>query len=304
MGGAMAIYRAGPGDGPVWLTGGSSGIGRALALDLAREGWTVAVTTRPQDLLDGVVDEAAGLAGKILPFYCDVTDEAGMARTVEAIEAQAGAIVLAVFNAGTYVPVHAEALSLSAFRTTYEVNLFGVLHGMIPAVAAMRKRGRGHIVLVGSVTAYFGWPTTGAYGATKAALNVMADSLRFDFVKMNIRLQIINPGFVDTPLSAKNSFVMPGLMPVDRAADRMMRTIRSGGYETTFPRRLTWGLKLMRLLPRNVLFAFLNYVTRWKGRPLMPGRSWERDDLEALRPQMRDIPKQDKRSRWRARRAR
>ena len=286
----MAIYRAGPSDGVAWLTGGSTGIGRALALDLAREGWTVAVTTREQDRLDDLVDEASGVPGKILPFYCDVTDESGMARTVEAIEANAGKVVLAIFNAGTYFPVHGEALSLSAFRKTYDVNLFGALHGMIPAVEAMRKRGRGQIVLVGSVTAYFGWPSTGAYGATKAALNLMADSLRFDFDKMNIRLQIINPGFVDTPLAAKNSFVMPALMPVEQASARMMKAIRSGGFETTFPRRLTWGLKLLRLLPRDVVHHFLSYVTRWKGRPLMPGRSWEDDGLENLRPHMRELP--------------
>ena len=288
----MAIYRAGPRDGVVWLTGGSSGMGRALALDLARAGWTVAVTTREQDPIDDLVDEAAGAAGKIQPFHCDVTDEAGMARTVEAIEANAGPIVLAIFNAGTYFPIHAEALSLSAFRKTYEVNLFGVLNGMIPAVAAMQKRGRGQIVLIGSVTAYSGWPSTGAYGATKAALNLMADSLRFDFDKMNIRLQIINPGFVDTQLAAKNNFVMPGLMSVEKASARMMKAIRSGGFETTFPRRLTWGLKLLRLLPRDVVHAFLSYVTRWKSRPLMPGRSWEGGEHEGLRPHMRELPEE------------
>ncbi len=268
----MAIYRADPTQGVAWLTGGSAGIGRALALDLAREGYTVAVTTREHDPIDSVITKAAGLSGKILPFYCDVTDETGMARTVEAIENTAGPIVLAVFNAGAYTPVHAESLDLSAFRRCYDVNLFGVLHGLVPTVAAMQKRGRGHIVLMGSVSAYFGWPTTAAYGATKAAINVMAESLRFDFDKMNIRIQVMNPGFVDTPLSAQNQFVMPGLMPAAKASERILKAIRKGGFETTFPRRQTWGIKLLRHLPRSFVYRFLNCVTVWRARPLMPGK--------------------------------
>lgn len=268
----MAIYRADPKHGVAWITGGSTGIGRKLALDLAREGYTVAVTTREQDPIDRVIEEAAGFPGKILSFHCDVTDESGMARTVEAIETAAGPIVLAVFNAGTYVPVHGEELNMRSFRTTYDVNLFGVLNGLIPTVRQMQKRSRGHIVLVGSVTSYFGWPTLAAYGATKAALNNMADALRYDFVKMNIRIQIMNPGFVNTQLAAKNVYLMPALMPVDKASARMLKAIKSGGFETTFPRRLTWGLKFLRMMPREVIFSFMNYATRWKSYPLMPGR--------------------------------
>jgi NAD(P)-dependent dehydrogenase (short-subunit alcohol dehydrogenase family) len=271
----MAIYRADKQHGIAWITGGSTGIGRELALDLAREGWTVAVTSRPDDPIEPVIEAAAGMPGKILPFYCDVTDQPGMEATVDAIEKEAGPIVLAVFNAGVYIPMHGEALDLANFRKTYEVNLFGVLHGLIPAVARMQRRTRGHIVLMGSVTAYFGWPSLAAYGATKAALNNMADALRYDFVKMNIRIQIINPGFVDTPLAAKNTHFTPYLMPVEKASRRMMKAIHSGGHETTFPWRLTWGLKFLRAWPHELLFAFMNYVTRWRGHPLMPGRKRE-----------------------------
>jgi len=270
--GNMAIYRADRTHGIAWVTGGATGIGRQFALDLAREGWTVAVTSREEDPIEPVIEAAAGFPGKILAFYCDVTDEAGMATTVDAIEREAGPIVLGVFNAGVYIPLHGEALDLENFRTTYEVNLFGVLHGLIPAVARMQKRSRGHIVLMGSVTSYFGWPTLAAYGATKAALNNMAEALRYDFEKMNIRIQIINPGFVDTSLAKKNTYLMPALMPVEKASQRMMKAICSGGYETTFPWRLTWGLKFLRAWPHEPLFAFMNFVTRWRSYPLMPGR--------------------------------
>jgi short-subunit dehydrogenase len=98
----------------------------------------------------------------------------------------------------------------------------------------------------------------------------MAEALRYDFVKMNIRIQVFNPGFVDTPLAAKNDFLMPALMPVEKASARMLKAIKSGGFEVTFPRRLTWGLKFLRLFPSSFIFGFINYATRWKARPLMP----------------------------------
>lgn len=265
----MAIYRARPEDGVAWITGGSTGIGRSLALDLAGQGYTVAVTAREQAEIDAVIKDAQGKAGRVLAFVCDVTDEKRMAETVVAIEETAGPIVLAVFNAGTYAPTEGENLDGEHFRSTYAVNLFGILNGLIPVVERMKSRSRGHVVLVGSVTAYFGMPTTAAYGSTKAALNVMAEALRFDFVKMNVRIQVMNPGFVDTPLAAKNKFKMPALMPVDKASARMAEAIRSGGFETTFPRRFTWLVKLVAMLPRDGIFALMNYATRWKGRPLI-----------------------------------
>lgn len=269
----MSIYRADPKHGVAWITGGSTGIGRALALDLAREGYTVAVTVREYDPIDDLIGEAAALVGSIRSFPCDVTDEAGMARIVGRIETEAGPIVLAIFNAGHYAPTYGEDLSIQNFRSTYEVNLFGVLNGMVPAVHRMQGRQRGHIVLIGSITAYFGWPTSAAYGATKAALNNMAEALHYDFVKMNIRIQIFNPGFVNTPLAAKNTIAIPpALMPVEKASKRMLQAIKTGGFEAHFPRRLTWGLKFLSKMPKRFIFQLINFLTRWKGRPLLHRR--------------------------------
>ncbi|RUV11834.1 oxidoreductase, partial [Mesorhizobium sp. M5C.F.Ca.IN.020.32.2.1] len=93
-------------------------------------------------------------------------------------------------------------------------------------------------------------------------------SLKYDFDKMNVRIQVINPGFVDTPLTEKNLLPMPGLMPVNRASRRMARGIKSGGFEVTFPRRLSWGLKLLRILPRPFCRWVISTATRWKARPL------------------------------------
>lgn len=264
----MGLYLANPQDGIAWITGGSTGIGRALVLDLAREGYTVAVTARGGDELAGLAAETAGLPGRVMPFPGDVTDAPAMEAIVAAIEADLGPIVLAVFNAGIYLPTRGERLDVQNFVRTYEVNLFGVVNGLVPVVERMRERRRGQIAITGSVSSYFGWPTTGAYGATKAALNNMAESLKFDFDKMNIRIQVINPGFVDTPLTERNAFRMPALMPADDASRRIVRALRSGRFETTFPRRFTWPLKLLRLLPQPLVFHFINRATGWAKRPL------------------------------------
>jgi NAD(P)-dependent dehydrogenase (short-subunit alcohol dehydrogenase family) len=195
-----------------------------------------------------------------------------MADTVEAIERDVGPIMLAILNAGAYVPIAGENMSVRKFRRTFEINIMGVIHGLVPAVRHMRERGRGQVVLVGSISAYFGWPTTAAYGASKAALNQIGESLKFDLDKLNIRIQVANPGFIDTPLVRHNEFHMPALMTTDDAARRMIRGMRGCGFEISFPRRLTWPLKLLSILPRPFCHWLLNRATRWQKRPMSFGR--------------------------------
>ena len=262
----MTLYRAKPQDGVAWITGASTGIGRQLALDLAREGYTVAVTARDQERMDTLAKEAEATPGRIVGYLCDVTDEPGMDRTVAQIETDLGPIVLAVFNAGNYYPTHGERLDVYNFRSTIEVNLMGVINGLVPVADRMRDRGFGHVAIVGSVTSYLGLPSAAAYGGTKAAINSVAQSLRYDFDKLNIRIQMFNPGFVDTPLTKKNKFSMPALMAVEDAAKRMVEGIRSGGFEVTFPRRLTWGLKVLSLLPHELSYRLLRRMTGWDKR--------------------------------------
>jgi NAD(P)-dependent dehydrogenase (short-subunit alcohol dehydrogenase family) len=264
----MTLYRANPKDGVAWITGGSSGLGRALAKDLANQGYAVAVTSLPEDPADTLIVETAQMSGHVKSFPCDVTDEQGMARTAAAIEEQMGPIVLAVFNAGNYIATPGENLVVRDFHRSFAVNYFGIVNGVVPVVELMRVRGRGHVVLVGSVTAFSGWPTTAAYGGTKAAINILAESLKYDFDKMNIRVQVINPGFVDTPLTEKNKLPMPGLMPVHRASRRMARGIRKGGFEVTFPYHISWPLKLLGLLPRPIGRFVIGLTTHWWARPL------------------------------------
>lgn len=241
-----------------WITGASSGIGRELALALARRGIVVAASARSRDALEALAAEAGAdpRSARILPTPLDVTDRTAVAAAAEAvIRVFRGPPDLVVLNAGTYLPMAAETFDAARFRTQVEVNLMGTVHmleALLPACLAAR---RGHIAIVASVAGYRGLPTSAAYGATKAALINLAESLKYDCDRAGVKLQLVNPGFVETPLTAKNEFAMPHLMPVGKAVARMIAGLQRGRFEITFPRRFTWQLKLLRLLPYRLYFA-------------------------------------------------
>ncbi len=267
----MTSFTATPADGSAWVTGASSGIGKALALDLAREGFTVFATARSEDALKELAGQSAGLKGRIIAAAGDVTDTGAMAEIAGRIDAEANGLALAVFNAGVYLPVHGETLKVEDFDKSFAVNLSGVVNGLVPAIERMKARGRGQIAIVSSVTGYGGMPTSAAYGATKAALINMAESLKFDLDKFGVRIQVINPGFVDTPATADNAFEMPALLQPEEAAKRIASGLKSGSFEITFPRRFTYVLKALQFLPYPAYFWLMNAATGWKKRPLETG---------------------------------
>ena len=266
----MTDFVAHPEMGLAWVTGASSGIGRALALRLVKEGFNVVVTARDHEKLVQLQHESPG-PGKVIVLDGDVTDPRDMERILAAIEYEHGSMVLAVLNAGVYVAVHGEDLHREDFEKTFAVNLNGTVNCLLPAVRHMKARGHGQIAIVSSVTGYGGLPTSAAYGATKAALINMAESLKFDLDKVGVRLQIINPGFVETAATAKNAFPMPALVSAEVAADRIAEGLKSSGFEITFPRRFTYVMKLLNLLPYGLYFWLINRATGWKTRPLVTG---------------------------------
>jgi NAD(P)-dependent dehydrogenase (short-subunit alcohol dehydrogenase family) len=254
-------YRASPNDGLAWITGASTGIGRALSLDLARDGYLVVLTARSADKLESLKSEIVALGGKAVTAVGDVTDEKAMAELVDRIEIEHGAIALAVFNAGNYWPTDGTRLDIEAFRKTYDINVFGVLNGLVPLVERYKRRGRGHAVIVSSVSGYAGLPKAAAYASSKAAMINMAECLKFDFDKMGLGIQVVNPGFIDTPLTEKNDFPMPFLMPVEKASRRLADGLKSQSFEITFPRRFTFMLKLICKLPYPLYFWLVGRST-------------------------------------------
>ncbi len=241
------------GNGIAWITGAGKGIGRGLANRLAEDGWTVAASARTREDLDSLAAEAAN--GRIRPFPLDVTDRAAMERTLAGIEAELGLPELVVLNAGTHVPVTAESFSVDALRTLVETNLMGTVYGLAELLPRFIQRRGGQIAVVASVAGYRGLPTSAGYGATKAALINMCEALKPDLDRHGVRLSVINPGFVKTPLTDRNKFPMPFLITVDEAVGYIIRGLDRGDFEIAFPRRFVFLMKLLRLLPNRLLFA-------------------------------------------------
>ncbi len=241
--------------GCAWITGASTGLGRALALRLAREGWTVVASARSGDKLDALSREANGLPGTIAAEPLDVTDRDAVAASVERVEAAHGAIALAVMNAGAHQPMTGADFGTEAFRALVELNLMGVVHALDAVLPRMIGRGAGHIAIVASMAGYRGLPTACAYGATKAAVGNMAEALRPELEHRGVKLQLVNPGFVKTPLTESNRFPMPFLMEVEDAAEAFYRGLQSDRFEIIFPRRFAYIMKALGMLPYPLLFA-------------------------------------------------
>lgn len=240
-----------------WITGASSGIGRALAIRLAETGRRVVVSARSREALANLAATTPG----IVPWPLDVTDVAAVTAAVPAIEKQVGPIGLAVLNAGTHRPTPASRFAASEVRALVEVNLMGVVHCLEAALSAMRPRGAGHIAVVASVVGYRGLPSAAGYGATKAALINMCEALKPECDALGLKLQLVCPGFVETPLTERNDFPMPFLIPVHQAVDRLVAGLASDAFEITFPRRFALLLKLARVLPYRFYFPLIRRIT-------------------------------------------
>jgi NAD(P)-dependent dehydrogenase (short-subunit alcohol dehydrogenase family) len=259
----MNISTMKPSDGVAWLTGASSGIGKATALELARRGWTVCITARRLEELEAISADASGLSGRIVAHAGDVTDAAGIAALVETIERVHGPIALAFFNAGVAPYTRAGALDIDAFRLALDVNVLGAANGLSPVLARMGERKKGQVAVNASVAGYRGLPKAAAYGASKAAAIHLCEALKFDCDNLGITMQVVNPGFIDTPLTKKNDFPMPFLMSMDDAAKRVVDGFERGRFEIIFPKRLAFILKLMRLLPYSWYFPLVARQTGW-----------------------------------------
>ncbi len=248
--------------GRVWITGGGTGIGRALALHMARKGWQVAISGRREEPLRETQSLASDALGEIECFPCDVTDHDDMLKAIGDIEAAMGELDMVVLNAGTYAGEKEQRFSVELFRQVYDTNVMGVVHGIDAVLPGFYARKGGQIVIVASVAGYSGLPVAAAYGSSKAALINMAESLRLDLEPRGITVTLVCPGFVRTPLTEQNTFPMPFLMDPKDAAKQMYEGIMSGSFEVTFPKALAVPLKLMRMLPYSLYFPLTRKATQ------------------------------------------
>jgi short-subunit dehydrogenase len=239
-----------------WITGGSSGIGAAIAANLASKGVRVAISGRDTDKLLQV----AGNSTLISPYALDVRNAAAVAEIFQQVEEDAGPLDLIIAGAGIYAPVTAGSIRPEQFAEMIEVNYLGAVHVLAACLPSFRRRGRGQVGLIASVAGYRGLPKAAAYGPTKAALINLAESLQPELAAEGVRLSVINPGFVSTPMTAANDFPMPFVMEPAQAAQRTIDGLRRGRYEVAFPRRFAIMLKALRLLPAGLHVALMRRV--------------------------------------------
>ncbi len=240
----------------VWLLGASTGIGRALAEALHARGAQVFVSARGEAALQTLAAAHPGVQVRAV----DATDAEAVAHIAAEIANQGG-IDCAVYCAGHYRAQRATAFDLQDMLQHERVNYTGALHLLAAVLPRMLARGIGHISLVSSVAGYRGLPNGLAYGPTKAALINLAETLYIDLSDRGIGVSLINPGFVETPLTAQNEFEMPALISPQQAADAILHGWRQGHFEIHFPRRFTLGVKLLSLLPFRLYQAAVRRIT-------------------------------------------
>lgn len=244
----------------VWLVGASSGIGRAVAAQLHAQGAQVIVSARQQALLAAFAHEHPGSQAVVL----DVTDAQAVLDVAARLQTESP-LDLVCYCAGHYTLMRADALALPELLRHQQVNLTGALHvlaAVVPGLLASAQAGHApHLSLVASVAGWRGLPQSLAYGPTKAALINLAETLFLDLRPQGVGVSVVNPGFVDTPLTRQNDFTMPALLTPEQAAQAMLRGWGRGAFELHFPRRFTLWLKLLRVLPYRWYFPLVHRMT-------------------------------------------
>ena len=243
----------------IWITGASSGIGKAVAEKFASEGWMVAASARRQEILNKMAENQ-----NIFAYPLDVTQKENVTKTFNNIIEDFKNVDICLFCSGTYDPKLEQEINIEQNKFVMETNYFGVLNCIKAVETYFKNKKTGQISIVSSVAAYRGLPNSSGYGPSKAALTNLTESIYFDFKKHNVKISLVSPGFIKTPLTDKNEFPMPFIRSPEFAADKIFQGLtKKNIFEIHFPLGLTLTLKFLRILPyRLYLFLIDKFVKR------------------------------------------
>ena len=245
----------------IWITGGSTGIGKALAIKFAQEGWNVAISARRENLLKEISD----MNSNISSFPLDVTDKSKCTEVFKSIIDKFGSLDICFFSTGTWDPKKEKDIDLDQIENVFKVNFFGTLNSIKCVERYFKDKQSGIITIVSSIAGYRGLPNSTGYGPSKSALNNLAESLYFDFKKSNVRVCLVSPGFIKTPMTDKNDFKMPFLKTTEYAANKIYNgLVNSNVFEIHFPKSLTLILKIFSFLPSKIYFGLVGKMTKYQ----------------------------------------
>lgn len=242
----------------IWIIGASSGIGAAVARALAKQGARLLLSARREDRLTALAQETGGQ--DILAL--DIADAAAVSNAVDTMSASNALPDIVINFAAIYKPMSFDNLEPERTADIIKVNLAGSFYLAAALVPQYRRLGRGKIVLCGSVAGFCGLPNGQPYSATKAGIINLAESLRAELHGTGVAVQVINPGFVRTDLTAQNDFDMPAMIEPDEAAAHIVRGLNSNRFDIHFPKRFTLWMKFLRILPYGIYFRCMRFLQK------------------------------------------
>ncbi len=247
----------------IWITGASTGIGKALALRFANEGWNVAGSARRKNLLEDLHKEN----NNIYPYPLDVTNSEDCKSVSKDIIEKFGDIEISFFCTGIHDPKSEIKFNLEKIRKIMEVNYFGTINSVNSVYEYYSNKKSGQISIVSSVAGYRGLPAAGAYCASKSALSSYAESLYFDMKRKNVRVSLVSPGFIKTPMTDQNDFPMPFIKSPEFAAERIFNgLLKEKSFEIHFPKIFTFIMKIIQILPNWLYFGAINFGNKFMKR--------------------------------------
>jgi len=239
----------------IWITGASSGIGKALSIKFAQEGWIVAASARRE----GLLQELNRINKNIHSFPLDVTNPEQCKKVFENIIKKFSDIEISIFGTGIHDPNSEKKFNLEKIREIMEVNYFGTLNSINSVYDYYNDKKSGQISVISSVAGYRGLPAAGAYCASKSALTSFTESLRFEMTRKNVRVSLVSPGFIKTPMTDQNDFPMPMIKSPEFAAEQIyIGLTKKTGFEIHFPKAFTFFLKFLRILPYGIYFKLID----------------------------------------------
>ena len=245
----------------IWITGGSTGIGKALAIKFAKEGWNVAISARRENLLKEIADQYNNISS----FPLDVTDKSKCKEVFNNIREKFDQIDICFFSTGTWNPRKEKDIDVEQIEDVFKINFFGTLNSIKAVEEYFKNKKNGIITIVSSIAGYRGLPNSTGYGLSKSALNNLAESLYFDFGRSNVRVCLVSPGFIKTPMTDKNDFKMPFLKSPEYAAEKIYDgLVNKNVFEIHFPKSLTLILKILSFIPSKIYFSLVGKMTKYQ----------------------------------------